>query len=127
MTKEMWSKLEAEAERVAVEMAHEYAGGLPLDLHFRTTVTSYYSNGKVYETNHFSTPVTKMSWAMSECEKHGWSMSYNADEKTFTFEKHFPNGMYRIATYEPYNKDAVEIDMVDGGSEHNTFRVCCDR
>ena len=112
LTAKDWVRLKDEAERVAMEMADHYKTlQYPIDAYFRTTVIAYYENGKIYDSNHFSTPLHKMKSVLHEAMRNNWNIKYDKEEKTFTFEKHYPSGMYRIATYIPYNKDAIEIDV----------------
>ena len=99
-----------EVERVTMEMAEHYKiTKRPLDEYFRCELVSYYANGRVYETSHHSTWIGDMQDVIMNSKKYKWSIDYNPETKVFRFEKHFANGMYRIATYTPYNKDALDM------------------
>ena len=111
---EDWKKLHEEAERVAMEMA-DYYGALkyPIDAYFKVVVTSYYADGLIYEVSTHSTPFTEMNDCLEEAERYNWEIRFDEETKVYTLEKHFPNGMYRIATYTPYNKDVIEVKVYD--------------
>ena len=112
LTAQNWVKMKDEAERVAMELAeHNNKLKYPLEAYFRVCVVSYYRNGQIYESNHFSTPFNEMQDVLDDAERYHWSVDYNHETKVFTLEKHFPNGMYRIATYTPFDKDAIEINV----------------
>lgn len=107
-----WVKLKDEAERVAMEIA-EYNNKLnrPLNAYFRACVVAYYRDGRIYDSEHHSTPVDEMPRLLANAERYGWAIDYDPETKVFKFEKHFPNGMYRIATYTPFDKDAIEVNV----------------
>ena len=101
-----------EVERIATEMAEHY-GKLkhPHDEYYRCELVSYYANGRIYEMSNHTTWAGDMQDIIMDSEKFKWSIDFNPETKVFRFEKHFSNGMYRIATYTPYNKDALDITV----------------
>ena len=99
-----------EVERVAMEMADHYGVTKhPLDEYFRCELVSYYANGRIYEMSNHSTWAGDMQDVVMDGKKNKWSIDYDPETKVFRFEKHFPSGMYRIATYTPYNKEKLDI------------------
>ena len=81
--------------------------------YFVCTLNTYSSDGKLYDRTSHRTHVSDMNDVCSDAEKYKWNIQFNKEEKTFTLEKHFGNGMYRIATYVPIDKDAIEINIED--------------
>ena len=100
-----------EVDRVATEMAEYYHKKPPIDEYFKCELVSYYANGRIYETSRHSTWAGDMQWVVMNARKNKWSIDYNPETKVFKLEKHFANGMYRIATYTPYNKDALDLNV----------------
>ena len=103
-----------EVERVAMELA-EHNGVTkhkrPMSEFFQCKLVSYYPDGRIYETSYHSTWAGDMQDVIDDSIKYHWSMNYDSETKVFTFEKHFASKMYRIATYTPYDKDAMEITV----------------
>lgn len=101
-----------EVERVAMEMAEHYGTSKhPINEYFKCELVSYYANGRIYETSHHSTWAGDMQDVILNGQQNKWSIDYNPETKVFKFEKHFANGMYRIATYTPYDKDALDMNV----------------
>lgn len=99
-----------EIERVASEMAEHY-GTLkhPLEECFQFELVSYYADGRIYETNRSTVWAGTIQDRIIDAKRYHWKIDYDPDTKVFRFEKHFANGMYRIATYTPYNKEKLDI------------------
>ena len=103
-----------EVERVAMEMAAYYgATKHPLEEYYKCELISYYPDGRIYDTEHHSTWAGDMQDVIDDGRKYHWEMKFDAETKVFTFEKHFPNKMYRVATYTPYDKDKLDITVHD--------------
>ena len=103
-----------EIDRLALELKEYYHPNemkCPANMHFHTVVESFYANGKHYDTNSFNTPITDMQGIIQDALHYRWTISFDKETKVFKFEKHFPNGMYRIATYTPYDKDALDMSV----------------
>ena len=103
-----------EVERVAQEMADYYGVSKhPKEECFRCELISYYANGRVYETSHHTTWAGEMHDVIDDGRRYKWTMDYNPKTKVFKFEKHFANGMYRIATYTPFDKERLEMTVTE--------------
>ena len=103
-----------EVDRVAMEMA-EYYGvtkhNRPKSEFFQCKLVSYYPDGRIYDMSCHSTWAGDMQNIIDEGIRYKWKMDYDPETKVFTFEKHFASKMYRIATYTPYDKDALDINV----------------
>ena len=99
-----------EVERVANEMA-EHFGTLkhPLDECFKFELISYYADGRIYESHRSTVWAGTIQDRIDEAAKYKWTVSFDPETKVFRFEKHFANGMYRIATYTPYSREKLDI------------------
>lgn len=101
-----------EVERVATEMAHYYGSQKhPTNEYFHCEVVSYYQNGKIYERSNHSTWAGDMQYVINDGKRNKWEITYNPENKVFKLEKHFPNGMYRIATYTPYDSSSLNMTV----------------
>ena len=101
-----------EVERVAMEMAEHFGAtkkNRPMSEFFQCELISYYPDGRIYETSHHSTWAGDMQDIVDDSKRYRWTMKFDPETKVFTFEKHFSSNMYRIATYTPYDKDALDI------------------
>ena len=83
----------------------------PEEEYFSESVIGYYADGRQYDYHYGNKWAGDMQELINLSEKYGWEKSFDEETKVFKFEKHFPNGMYRIATYTPRIPDKLDITV----------------
>lgn len=103
-----------EVERVAMEMADHYQTlRYPINQYFKVITDMFLPNGTHLNRGCTSFHVSEMNKQMENAERCGWVISFDKKEKVFTLEKTYADGKYCIATYTPYDKKAIDIDVTD--------------
>lgn len=83
--------------------------GHPMEEYFSGKIIGYYADGRQYDYRYENKWAGNMQQLLDDATKHHWSIKFDEASKVFTLEKHFPSGMYRIATYTPYDRDKLDL------------------
>ena len=113
----MVKALEPQIAEMCAQLKEWEHGAPPLSAQLRAEIIAYYANGREYETSHNMTPIADVPNLLRQAKYYHWSVSFDENTQTMRLEKHFPSGMYRIATYTPYGENLKWFSKEEDGDE----------
>lgn len=83
----------------------------PMEEYFQESVIGYYADGSQYDYRYGVKWAGDMQSLLNKASLYGWQSSFDDSTKVVKIEKHFDNGMYRIATYTPFDAEHLDISF----------------